>query len=82
MCANLPLVDPRLIRVPTGILRGEHDGVAAYEDLRKFFDLLPNPDKMLAIMPGIAHASFQEKNYMTVYHYLLAFLTAPPAIYR
>lgn len=82
MCAHLPLVDPRKITVPTGILRGEFDGVAAYEDVRAFFDLLPNPDKMLAIMPGVAHASFQEKNYMTVYHYLLAFLTTPAAVYR
>ena len=82
MCAHLPLVDPSKIAVPTCILRGEHDGVAAYEDIRAFFDLLPNADKMLAILPGIAHASFQEKNYMTVYHYLMAFLTAPPAIYK
>lgn len=82
MCAHLPLVDPRKITVPTGILRGEFDGVAAYEDVRAFFDLLPNADKMFAIMPGIAHASFQEKNYMTVYHYLFAFLTTPAAVYR
>lgn len=82
MCAHLPVVDPTKITVPTAILRGEHDGVAAYEDIRAFFDLLPNADKMLAIMPGIAHASFQEKNYMTVYHYLLAFLTTPAAVYK
>lgn len=82
MCAHLPVVDPRKITVPTGILRGEYDGVAAYEDIRAFFDLLPNPDKMLAIMPGVAHASFQEKNYMTVYHYLLSYLTTPAAVYR
>ena len=82
MCAHLPLVDPRKITVPTGILRGEFDGVASYDDVRAFFDLLPNQDKMLTIMPGIAHASFQEKNYMTVLHYLLAFVSAPQAIYR
>lgn len=82
MCAHLPLVDPRKIAVPTGILRGEHDGVASYDDVRAFFDLLPNPDKMLTIMPGIAHASFQEKNYMTVLHYLLAFVSAPATVYK
>lgn len=82
MCAHLPLVDPRKIKVPTAILRGEHDGVAAYEDVRAFFDLLPNPDKMLTIMPGVAHASFQEKNYMTVCHYLLAFISVPAAVYK
>jgi pimeloyl-ACP methyl ester carboxylesterase len=82
MCAHLPVVDPSKITVPTAILRGEHDGVAAYGDVRAFFDLLPNPDKMLAIMPGIAHASFQEKNYMTVYHYLMSFIAVPPAVYK
>ncbi len=82
MCANLPVVDPRKISVPTAVLRGEHDGVAAWADIQAFFDLLPNPDKMLVIMPGIAHASFQEKNYMTVYHYLMAFLTKPAAVYK
>ncbi len=82
MSAHLPLVDPRRITVPTGILRGEFDGVASYDDIRAFFDLLPNQDKMLTIMPGIAHASFQEKNYMTVLHHLLAFVSAPPAVYK
>ncbi len=82
MCAHLPVVDPKKITVPTGILRGEYDGVAAYHDVREFFDLLPNADKMLATMPGVAHASFQEKNYLTVYHYLMAFISTPPAIYK
>ena len=32
----------------------------------KFFEKLPNPDKQFAVMPGIAHASFQQKNYAIV----------------
>ena len=32
-------------------------------------------------MPGIAHASFQQKNYMIVYHILLSFFTQPEPIY-
>ena len=36
----------------------------AFDDLMKFFEKLPNPDKQFAVMPGIAHASFQQKNYV------------------
>jgi hypothetical protein len=34
------------------------------------------------VMPGIAHASFQQKNYRLVYHILEGFFTQPAAIYR
>jgi len=45
MCANLPVCDPKQIKVPTAILRGQYDGIASDEDLLEFFRLLPNPDK-------------------------------------
>jgi pimeloyl-ACP methyl ester carboxylesterase len=82
MCANLPVVDPTKITTPTLIMRGEYDGIASFDDLVAFFKLLPNPDKQLAVMPGIAHASFQQKNYMIPLHILHAFFTQPEPIYR
>src|SRR5262245_38620000 len=81
MCANLPVVDPTKITAPTIIMRGEFDGIASFDDLIEFFKLLPNPDKQFAVMPGIAHASFQQKNYMIAYHILLSFFTQPEPIY-
>ena len=48
----------------------------------KFFEKLPNPDKQFAVMPGIAHASLQQKNYAIVYHILLSFFTQPEPVYR
>ena len=51
-------------------------------DLLKFFDLLPNPDKQFAVMPGIAHASFHQKNYLICYHILESFFSQPAPIYR
>ena len=33
-------------------------------------------------MPGISHASFQQKNYALVYHILHSFFTQPAPIYR
>ena len=32
-------------------------------------------------MPGISHASFQQKNYVLVYHILLSFFTQPEPVY-
>jgi pimeloyl-ACP methyl ester carboxylesterase len=81
MCSKLPVVDPERITVPTIIMRGQHDGIAAMDDLIAFFKLLPNPDKQLTVMPGISHASFQQKNYLLVYHILHAFFSAPEPVY-
>ena len=82
MCSKLPLVDPAKLDVPTIVMRGEFDGIASVEDLLEFFRRLPNPDKQFAVMAGISHASFQQKNYMGVYHILHAFFTQPEPEYR
>ena len=82
MCAHLPVVDPEKITVPTLIMRGQWDGIASFDDLVAFFAKLPNPDKHFAVMPGISHASFQQKNYALVYHILLSFFAQPQPIYR
>ena len=62
-------------------MRGQWDGIASFEDLTRFFEKLPNPDKQFAVMPGIAHASIQQKNYAIVYHILLSWFTQPDPIY-
>jgi pimeloyl-ACP methyl ester carboxylesterase len=82
MCANLPVCDPEKITVPTLVMRGEYDGIASFQDLVKFFEKLPNPDKQFAVMPGIAHASFHQKNYAICYHILASFFAQPEPIYR
>jgi len=82
MCANLPVCNPEKITVSTLIMRGEYDGIASVDDLLKFFAKLPNPDKQFAMMPGIAHASFQQKNYAICYHILANFFSQPAPIYR
>jgi len=82
MCSNLPVVDPEKIAAPTLIMRGQWDGIAGFDDLLKFFAKLPSPDKHFAVMPGISHASFQQKNYASVYHILWSFFAQPAPIYR
>ncbi len=82
MCSKLPLVDPARLDVPTIVMRGEFDGIASVEDLLEFFRRLPHPDKQFTVMAGISHASFQQKNYLLVYHILHAFFTQPEPEYR
>jgi len=79
MCTKLPLIDPLKVVVPTIIMRGQFDGVAGVDDLIEFFKRLPNPDKHFAMMPGVAHASFQQNNYLLVYDVLSSFFGQTPA---
>ena len=82
MTSKLPIVDPEKITAPTIVMRGQWDGIASFEDLMKFFEKLPNPDKTFSVMAGISHASFQQINYQMVYHILHSWFTQPEPIYR
>jgi pimeloyl-ACP methyl ester carboxylesterase len=82
MCSRLPLVDPKKITMPAIVLRGQFDGIAGMDDLIKFFNLIPNMDKQFSVMAGISHASFQQKNYLMVYHILHSFFSMPEPSYK
>jgi pimeloyl-ACP methyl ester carboxylesterase len=82
MCSKLPINDPAKITMPTLIMRGQYDGIAAFDDLIEFFKRLPNPDKQFTVMAGISHASFQQKNYQLVYAILHDWFTRPAPLYR
>ena len=81
MCSKLPVIDPASIAMPTLVLRGQYDGIAAFDDLIEFFKRLPNPDKQFSVLAGVSHASFQQKNYLMVYHILHAYFTQPAPAY-
>ena len=81
MSANLPVLDPERIAVPTLILRGQWDGIASFQDLSNFFAKLPNPDKQFIVMPGIAHTSTRSKNWRLVYHLLDSYFSQPAPVY-
>jgi hypothetical protein len=68
--------------MPAIVLRGQFDGIAGMDDLIKFFNLIPNMDKQFSIMAGISHASFQQKNYLMVYHILHSFFSMPEPSYK
>ena len=82
MCSKLPLVEPERITAPTLLMRGEFDGIASLDDLIAFYTRLPSTNKQFSIMQGISHASFQQKNYMMVYHILHGFFSMPEPTYK
>ena len=81
MSANLPVLDPAKIRVPTVVLRSQWDGIATEQDVFNFFSRLPNPDKQLTVMPGIAHTSLRSKNWRMVYDIVDACCSRAPPVY-
>ncbi len=81
MSANLPVVDPAKLMVPTLLMRGQWDGIASFQDLAGFFQRLPNPDKQFIVMPGIAHTSTRSRNWRMVYHLLEGYFGQPAPVY-
>jgi len=82
MTRRLPLVNPKKLKPPVLVTRGEWDGIASYEDLIEFFSLLPNPDKQFVVMPGISHASLQMKNFEIIFYLIERFFSQPEPIYK
>ena len=81
MCSRLPLMQPEELTMSVMIMRGQWDGIASFDDLIEFFRRLPNADKQFSVMPGISHASFQQKNYLLVYDLLYAYFTRADPLY-
>jgi alpha-beta hydrolase superfamily lysophospholipase len=79
MTANLPVVDPRRVKAPVLVVRGEHDGIATEEDLLEFFRRLPNPDRQFIVLAGASHAVALGLSRGQLWHVVRAFLTLPTA---
>ena len=80
MTTRLPLVDPEKVLCPVLIIRAEHDGIATDEDILAFWDKLPNADKEVAKIGGLAHTALLGVNRARFHHALHAFLSMPPRI--
>ena len=80
MVANLPLVDPKKVLSPVLLVRGEFDGIATVEDLTDFYNQLPNGDRQMIILPGIAHSVQLAYNREQFWHVARTFLTMPPRL--
>lgn len=80
MVTKLPLVDPENVLCPVLIIRAEHDGIATDADILGFWSKLPNPDKELAKIAGMAHTALLGVNRARFFHALESFLEMPPRI--
>ena len=80
MVTKLPLVDPEKVMCPTLIIRAEHDGIATDEDILAFFAKLPNADKQIVKIGGLAHTALLGVNRARFWHALHAFYTMPARI--
>jgi alpha-beta hydrolase superfamily lysophospholipase len=80
MVTKLPLVDPQKVLCPVLIIRAEHDGIATDADILGFWSKLPNPDKELAKIAGMAHTALLGVNRARFFHALESFLEMPPRI--
>jgi pimeloyl-ACP methyl ester carboxylesterase len=80
MTSKLPLVDPLKVSCPVLIVRAEHDGIATDEDIMGFYARLPNPDKQMVKIGGLAHTAILGVNRARFYHALHSFLTMPSRV--
>ncbi len=80
MAANLPLVDPKKVRCPVLMLRGEFDGNSSNDDLLDFFRQLPNGDRQFSILPNTAHSAGYSNNRHLLYYAVRQFLDAPAPV--
>jgi pimeloyl-ACP methyl ester carboxylesterase len=78
MTANLPVVDPLKVHAPVLLVRGEYDGIATEQDLILFFTKLPNGDRQLIVLPGMAHSVVLGYNRDQLWQMTRAFLDRPP----
>jgi alpha-beta hydrolase superfamily lysophospholipase len=79
MTSKLPIIEASLVKCPVLLARGQYDGIATEEDLLDFFSKLPNPDRQLAILPGMAHSLTLGLNRQGYWHAAHSFLTMPKA---
>jgi pimeloyl-ACP methyl ester carboxylesterase len=80
MTANMPQVDPKKVVAPTLVISGQYDGNSTVADLQDFFGQLPNGDRQLIILPGVAHSVVLATNRQLFWHATRAFLNMPTPI--
>jgi pimeloyl-ACP methyl ester carboxylesterase len=77
MTAKLPIIEAKLVKCPVLLARGQYDGIATEADILDFYSQLPNPDRQLSILPGLAHSLTLGLNRQLYWHTANAFLGMP-----
>ena len=77
MTTLMPMINPRLMPVPTMMIHGQYDDVADLDGLLPFFRQLPNPRKRYVVIPDAGHMMHLQKGHGLFQHEVAAFLKAP-----
>jgi pimeloyl-ACP methyl ester carboxylesterase len=77
MVTIMPMVNPKLITVPTMIIHGEYDDVADLDGLLPFFQALPNSYKRYVVVPKAGHMMHLQKGHQLFQHEVASFFKAP-----
>ncbi|WP_162629983.1 alpha/beta hydrolase [Azospirillum ramasamyi] len=77
LATALPMVNPRLIPVPTMVIHGQYDDVADTDGLLPFFASLPNPQKKYVVIPNAGHMMHLQKGHQLFQHEVVGFLKDP-----
>jgi pimeloyl-ACP methyl ester carboxylesterase len=75
--AQLPILDPARITVPTMMIHGEKDFAAKDEDLLPFYSQLNTYDKSYIVLPNGGHMLILEKDHRRFQHEVLSFFDRP-----
>lgn len=73
----MPMVNPRLIPVPTMLIHGQYDDVADLDGLLPFFEQLPNPYKKYVVIPDAGHMLHLQAGHRLLQHEVASFFKAP-----
>ena len=79
MTSKLPIIEASAVKCPVMLCRGQYDGIATAEDILDFYSQLPNPDRQMAILPGLAHSLSLGMNRQLYWHVAHSFLSMPKA---
>jgi pimeloyl-ACP methyl ester carboxylesterase len=77
MTAKLPIIEAKLVKAPVLLIRGQYDGIATEADILDFYSQLPNSDRQLSILPGLAHSLTLGINRQLYWHAAHSFLSMP-----
>ncbi len=77
MVTIMPMLNPRLMPVPTMIIHGQYDDVADLHGLLPFFQELPNPYKKYVVVPNAGHMMLLQKGHQVFQHEVASFFKTP-----
>jgi pimeloyl-ACP methyl ester carboxylesterase len=77
MVTLMPMLNPKLVPVPTMLIHGEYDDVADLDGLFPFFQQLPNSYKRYVVIPNAGHMMHLQGGHRLFQHEVASFFKAP-----